>query len=277
MKSSRGKRSARNRTPSGLCAPSRISARRSSRRPGSTISTSRFDLVADERLGCLSRATDPDLVAGDQMRVCVVGQDHNRLTPRDRQLLAGDPLERVPRTSVCSSETFVRSTTRVSTTFVASSLPPSPASTTAASTSASANAASAAAVTVSNWVASRRSATDRTSPTACSKSASAPFTRIRSLQPRTCGEIVVPTLRPPDSSNCSIVTAAVDFPFVPTTCTAGYASCGSPSSASIVFIRSSPNRCGQGTGNRARRRCSCASSLARGFTRRSSAYHRALL
>ena len=39
---------------------------------------------------------------------------------------------------------------------------------------------------------------------------------------------------------------AVDFPFVPTTCTAGYAACGSPSSARSASIRPSPNSRGHG-------------------------------
>src|SRR5215211_1615196 len=38
----------------------------------------------------------------------------------------------------------------------------------------------------------------------------------------------------------------VDLPFVPTTCTAGNASWGSPSSASSACIRSSPNSSGHG-------------------------------
>src|SRR5919106_4583623 len=146
-----------------------------------------------------------------------------------------------PRTSVCSRATFVRRTTRVRRTFVASRRPPRPASTTATSTSATANAESAAAVTVSNCVASSRSAAGRTRPTASSNSASSPFTRIRSLQLTTCGEIVAPTESPSSRSSCSIVIVAVDLPFVPTTCTAGYAFCGSPSSASRASMRSRPN------------------------------------
>ena len=93
-----------------------------------------------------------------------------------------------PSTSMWSSATLVRTTTRVSRTFVASCRPPSPASTTATSTSAAAKASSAAAVTASNWVAPSDSAAGRTAATAASKSASSPPTRIRSLQPRTCGE-----------------------------------------------------------------------------------------
>ena len=50
-----------------------------------------------------------------------------------------------------------------------------------------------------------------------------------------------PTESPSERRSCSMVTAAVDFPFVPTTWIAGYASCGSPSSASSARIRSSPN------------------------------------
>ena len=64
--------------------------------------------------------------------------------------------------------------------------------------------------------------------------------RIRSDQPATCGEIVELTDSLSESSNCSMVTVAVDFPFVPTW-TAGYASCGSPSSARRARMRLSPN------------------------------------
>ena len=53
-------------------------------------------------------------------------------------------------------------------------------------------------------------------------------------------EIVDPTRNRSVSSSCSIVTVAVDLPFVPTTWMAGYASWGSPSSASRARIRSSP-------------------------------------
>ncbi len=122
-----------------------------------------------------------------------------------------------PRTSVCSSPTFVRSTTLVRSTLVASYRPPSPASTTATSTPASANAASAAAVTASNCVAPSRSAGERTRATVSSKSVSEPFSRMRSRQLATCGEMVEPTASPSDSRSCSIVTVAVDLPFVPTT------------------------------------------------------------
>ena len=54
---------------------------------------------------------------------------------------------------MCSSATFVSTTTRAARTFVASSRPPSPASTTATSTRCSANSARAAAVITSNCVA----------------------------------------------------------------------------------------------------------------------------
>ena len=129
----------------------------------------------------------------------------------------------------------------VRSTFVASWRPPRPASTTATSTSAAANSASAAAVTISNCVAPTASAAERTRATAPSKSASAPFTRMRSLQPTTCGDSVDPTAKPSESRSCSTVTVAVDLPFVPTTWIAGYASCGSPSAARSDRMRSSPN------------------------------------
>ena len=52
--------------------------------------------------------------------------------------------------------------------------------------------------------------------------------------------VVAPTLDPSARRSCSIAIVAVDLPFVPTTWIAGYASCGSPSSASSSCIRSSP-------------------------------------
>jgi hypothetical protein len=63
---------------------------------------------------------------------------------------------------------------------------------------------------------------------------------MRSLQPRTWGEIVDPTESPSESKSCSIVTVAVDLPFVPTTWIAGYRSCGSPSCARSARMRSTP-------------------------------------
>ena len=93
-----------------------------------------------------------------------------------------------PSTSMWSSATLVRTTTRLRRTFVASCLPPRPASTTATSTSAAAKASRAAAVIASNCVAPSDSAAGRTAATAASKSASSPPMRIRSSQPRTCGE-----------------------------------------------------------------------------------------
>src|SRR5471032_176719 len=45
---------------------------------------------------------------------------------------------------------------------------------------------------------------------------------------------------PASVSSASVIRVVVDLPFVPTTCTAGYASCGSLSSASRARIRSSP-------------------------------------
>ena len=109
-----------------------------------------------------------------------------------------------------------------------------------------ANSANAAAQSVSNCVASCASASGRTRPIAASKSASSPSTVIRSAHERMCGETVAPTDSPSASRNASIVRVAVDLPFVPTTWIAGYASCGSPSAASSVRIRPSPNSCGHG-------------------------------
>ena len=105
-------------------------------------------------------------------------------------------------------------------TFVASCRPPSPASTTATSTSASANASE------------RRRGDDLElgrhelrSPAATRATSLEvgflPFSRIRSLHDATCGEIVEPTRSPSASRSCSIVTVAVDFPFVPDDVMAG--------------------------------------------------------
>ena len=85
----------------------------------------------------------------------------------------------------------------------------------------------------------------RTRATAASKSASSPSTVIRSDQERTCGDGRADG-EPLASRSASIVRVAVDLPFVPTTWIAGYASCGSPSAASSVRIRPSPNSCGHG-------------------------------
>ena len=116
-----------------------------------------------------------------------------------------------------SSATLVSTTTLVRRTFVASCRPPSPASTTATSTSASANASRAAAVRASNWVAPRAVARGLTPATARSKSASSPPTRMRSLQPRTCGDTYAPTLSPEPVRSASVILVVVDLPFVPTT------------------------------------------------------------
>ena len=74
---------------------------------------------------------------------------------------------------------------------------------------------------VSNCVAPTRSAAGRMRASAAGRSAGRPSILIRSLHDRTCGESVAPTESPSPSSSCSIVTVAVDFPFVPTTWTAG--------------------------------------------------------
>jgi hypothetical protein len=160
------------------------------------------DRVTDERLRGLARLAESDVETGTRCLTCRPG---GRRSPRpDRELFAAIASTVSPRTSVCSSPTFVSRTTRVRSTFVASYRPPSPASTTATSTPASAKEARAAAVTISNWVACRRSAVGRTSATASSKSASAPFSRIRSPQPAMCGEMVEPTESPSERSSCSM-------------------------------------------------------------------------
>ena len=121
----------------------------------------------------------------------------------------GRPCARAP--------TFVRRTTGASMTFVASSRPPRPASIAAASTPCAANSASAAAVSASNCVAPMRSAAARTRPTARSKPSASVSSR--SSQPETCGDVYAPTRKPSVRSSAAIVRVAVDFPFVPTTCT----------------------------------------------------------
>src|SRR6185437_15996689 len=68
----------------------------------------------------------------------------------------------------------------------------------------------------------------------------------RSCQPETCGEVYAPTRCPSPRSSAAVSRVVVDLPFVPTTCTEGKASCGSPSSASSARMRSSPNSSGHG-------------------------------
>ena len=178
--------------------------------------------VADECLRRLACAADAELATGDQMSVGVVGQDDDRALGCDRELLGRDRLERIAE-HVRVLEPDVReqddagaeNVRRVEPTTETS------ASTTATSMPVSAKVANAAAVTISNCVASRSSACARTRATASSKSTLTPFNRIRSPQLATCGEIVEPTASPSESRSCSIVTVAVDFPFVPTTWIAG--------------------------------------------------------
>ena len=72
------------------------------------------DRVADERLGSLARAAEHDLAARDEVRVRVVRQDDDRVRaarPRASRVAISSSVS--PSTSVCSSPTFVRSTTRV--------------------------------------------------------------------------------------------------------------------------------------------------------------------
>ena len=93
-----------------------------------------------------------------------------------------------------------------------------------------------------------RTASRRSAPRAAglrssgaSSSASAPFTRTRSDQTRTCGERNAPVRSPRASSSASTIRVVVDLPFVPTTWTAGSPACGSPRAARSSRIRPSPN------------------------------------
>src|SRR5581483_6888316 len=238
--------------PARLCAPSQISSgsslRRSSR-PGSTTPSAacgstwppvNASAAAVARARLLAPATTtsaaPFARASSSHSACPRTTVQPGCTTASFSAAISSRVS--PRTSMWSSATFVRQTTRVRRTFVASWRPPSPASTTAASTPAAANSASAAAVRISNCVAS--AATGRTRATARSKSASAPPTRMRSLQPRTCGERYAPTWRPVSASSASVMRVVVDLPFVPTTWTHSYSSCGSPSLCSSERIRSVP-------------------------------------
>ena len=140
---------------------------------------------------------------------------------------------------MCSSETFVSTTTRVaSSTFVASCRPPSPASTAAASTSAARNATKAAAVSTSNCVASN--ALGRRPHRARAAPRGRPRCRRRGSAPTTSGRAATGT-RPAETpcarSSSSTIRVVVDLPFVPTTWTAGRPTCGWPSSRSSARIR----------------------------------------
>ena len=68
----------------------------------------------------------------------------------------------------------------------------------------------------------------------------------RSCQPLTCGEVYTPTSRPSARNSAAMVRAAVDLPFVPTTCTDANARCGLPSASSSARILPRPNSAGHG-------------------------------
>ena len=104
--------------------------------------------------------------------------------------------------------------------------------------------ASAAAVSASNCVAPSDSAAGRMRATARSNVCGS--VSRRSCQPLTCGEVYTPTSRPSARNSAAIVRAAVDLPFVPTTCTDGNARCGLPSASRSARIRPSPNSSGHG-------------------------------
>ena len=88
---------------------------------GESDARRRGDRMADERLGRLARAADPDLAVRDEVRVRRVGKDDDGVgAARLRASPSRSPRACLPSTSVCSSPTFVRRTTRVRRTFVAS-------------------------------------------------------------------------------------------------------------------------------------------------------------
>src|SRR4051794_5613482 len=245
--------------PARLCAPSQISSGdspRRSRRPGSSTSAAACGSTSTPRYASAAEtasarllAAEVTIVAAPFARASSAHSSCERTTVEPGCTTASFSAaisSRVsPRTSMWSRATFVRTTTRADSTFVASCRPPRPASTTATSTSACAKAVSAAAVRISNCVASP--AYGRTRATDSSKSASAPFTRMRSLQSRTCGERYVPTRRPASVKSASIIRVVVDLPFVPTMWIAGKRVCGLPSRSSSASMRSSPKpSAGQG-------------------------------
>src|SRR3954471_4440688 len=238
--------------PARLWAPSQISSgaspRRSSR-PGSSTSCAACGSTSAPRYASAAATASARLLAPDvTTSAAPFARASSSHSPCPRTTV--DPgcttasfsaaiCSRVsPSTSMWSSATLVSTTTRVRSTFVASWRPPSPASTTATSTSACANSVSAAAVRISNCAASP--ASGRMRATARSKSASSPFTRMRSLQVRTCGERYVPTRRPASRRSASIIRVVVDLPFVPTTWIARYRVSGLPSRPSSAWMRSSP-------------------------------------
>ena len=51
--------------------------------------------MSDEGLGSLTRASEPDLAGGDELRERLVGKKDDAVLLRDRELLARDRLARV--------------------------------------------------------------------------------------------------------------------------------------------------------------------------------------
>ena len=239
MRSSPSSCSTRCRAPSGLCAPSRTSPGRRSSRPGSENGRRGCDLVADERLGGLACAAVDDLASGHEVRVRVVRQDDDRVRRRDGELLRRDRVERVAQ-HVRVVEADVREEDDpVRSTFVASWRPPRPASTTATSTSARRTRPApprSRSRTASRRRPRQRSGHGRPPPRNPPRRRSPGCARSSRRRAATASS------RPEasESRSCSIVTVAVDLPFVPTTWIAGYASCGSPSAARSDRMRSSP-------------------------------------
>ena len=202
--------------------------------------------TSPRRRGRARGSSAPSGRSGDERASCHSGSQRTTVAP-SRTTASFSPAisSRVsPSTSVCSSPTFV-STTTGAREHVRRVEPPAEACLDHRSVDALANSASAAAVSTSNCVApsalGRRR--ERARPRARSPSGSVSS---RSCQPDTCGLVYAPTRRPFARRSAAIIRVVVDLPFVPTTWIDGYVSWGSPSSASSARIRSSPNSSGHG-------------------------------
>src|SRR5215207_7217435 len=180
------------------------------------------------------RAPEQHLRAGDEVGELGVGQNDDRVVAGDGELLAGDLFSGFAE-HFYVIQPDVREQDDAGVDHVCRVM------------ASAANSANAAAVSTSNCVAPAAAAAFRTRPIARSKSASSPPARIRSLQPRTCGERYAPTFRPAAARCASIVLVAVDLPLVPTTWIEGYFSSGWPSVSSSIRMRPRPNSSGHGS------------------------------
>ena len=179
-----------------LCAPSQTSLRRAARAgPAATTSTSCStgrprNAAAASRGAAERRRSAP----GERARTPFGSRKHDdRSRPATTaSFSARDRLARLAEhVGVLERRRSSAGRRARARTFVASSRPPRPASTTATSTPRAANSANAAAVrpsrTASRLRARPRAARARAPPRSRPRS---PSTRIRSAQPRTCGEMV---------------------------------------------------------------------------------------